>query len=207
MFKKSKLVCLIAGIFLTLTPFITSSSYAYANEAYDQSLNETQKVVDSQLKKMEHMTVSEKADEVNRLLKQYEGMSLTLDTPLSRNVKPAQPSTEVKVVNGGINFFAYNKEGINKLANIFANLSFSEGFIGGSGGVAGLIAAALGLGSALTAGLAGILAALGSYAFTYFGAARDIMREHDKAEHKKAGVRISVTEVLDITNKGINAYG
>ncbi|MTD42138.1 hypothetical protein GIX45_26630 [Erwinia sp. CPCC 100877] len=52
------------------------------------------------------------------------------------------------------------KEGINKLVNIFANLSLSESFIGGSGSVVGTITVVLGVGTALTAGLSGILVAV-----------------------------------------------
>ncbi|MGX7265710.1 hypothetical protein [Enterococcus crotali] len=207
MFKKSKFLCLIAGIFMGLIPLATSSSYVYANETYKQSLNETQKVVDEQLKKMENMTLEEKEAEVNRLLKQYDGMTVTLYTSGNPILRNAQPSTGIKVINGGMNFFAYNKAGINKLANLFGQLSFAEGASGGASGMAAIIAGALGVATAATAGLAAIIAAMGAYAFQQFADANKVMREHEKAGHSKAGVRITFTEVLDITNMGINAYG
>ncbi|MFK4568190.1 hypothetical protein [Enterococcus sp. UD-01] len=207
MTKKSKIACLIAGIFLTLIPFATSGSYVYANETYNQSLNETKKVVDKQLKKMEHMTLEEKEAEVNRLLKQYEGMTVTLYTSGNPMLRNAKPSTELKVINGGINYFAYNQAGINKLANLFGQLSFAEGTSGGAAGIAAVIAGALGVATAATAGLAAIIAAMGAYAFQRFAVANKVMREHEKAGHSKAGARITLTEVLDITKMGINAYG
>jgi hypothetical protein len=178
MAKKSKIVCLIAGIFLTLIPFVTSGSYVYANGTYNQSLNETKKFADKQLKKMEHMTLEEKEAEVNRLLKQYEGTTVTLYTSGNPMLRNAQPSTELKVINGGMNYFAYNQAGINKLANLFGQLSFAEGASGGAAGIAAVIAGA-----------------------------NKVMREHEKAGHSKAGARITLTEVLDITKMGINAYG
>ena len=56
---------------LALFPFISTGSSVYASESYNQKVNEIEKVVDNQLKKMENMTPAEKLDEVNRLLSQY----------------------------------------------------------------------------------------------------------------------------------------
>ena len=47
--------------------FISTGSSVYASESYNQKVNEIEKVVDNQLKKMENMTPAEKLDEVNRL--------------------------------------------------------------------------------------------------------------------------------------------
>ncbi|WP_202574174.1 hypothetical protein [Enterococcus faecalis] len=210
MLKKSKTICFLAMLALALFPFISTGSSVYASEVYNQKVNEIKKVVDNQLKKMENMTPAEKADEVNRLLNQYEGASVTFDNSISPDMpvfRNARPSTELRIVNGGLNFFAYNQAGINHLADLFGKLAFSEGVSGGSAGIAAIIAGALGIATAATAGLAAAIAAMGGYAFSQFGAARDIMREHEKDGDTTAGVRITVTEVLDITNKGINAYG
>lgn len=205
--KLNLLVGVLAVIFFTI-PFINTGSYVYANDLVSQDAIKTKNVVDNEVKKINNMTEDEKIVELNRLLEQYDGLSTTLDNPVisGRNVKPQQPSTEAKVVNGGLNFYAYNKAGINKLANLFANLSFSEGAAGGSAGLSATIAGALGVATAATLGFAAVLGAMGAYAAVQFNSARSIMRDHEKAGHSKAGVRVSVTEVIDITNKGINAY-
>lgn len=216
MFKKSKLFCFVLGIFLTISPFINCGSFVYAaeqNQLAVQEYNETvatyKKVIDEQLKKMETMTKEEKINEVNRLLSEHEGETITLFNPsdnFSRATRAAA-KTEVKIVNGGMNYFAYNKEGINKLANLFGGIAGGDGAAGGSAGIAAIIAGALGIATWLTAGLAALIAALGGFVATRFGTAREMLRTHEYLGHSKAGTRITVTETLDITNMGINAYG
>ncbi|WP_368556171.1 hypothetical protein [Enterococcus faecalis] len=209
MFKKSKTICFFAILALALFPFISTGSSVYASESYNQKVNEIEKVVDNQLKKMENMTPVEKLDEVNRLLSQYEGATVNFadavspDMPVLRN---ARPSTELRIVNGGLNFYAYNQAGINKLADLFAKLGLMEGASGGSGGIAAAIAGAMGIATGATAGLAAVVVALGSYASYRFATANGIMRDHEKDGDTKAGARITITETLDITNMGINAY-
>ncbi|PWI82977.1 hypothetical protein DKB98_06055 [Enterococcus faecalis] len=206
MFKKSKTICFFAMLVLALFPFISTGSSVYASESYNQKVNEIEKVVDNQLKKMENMTPAEKLDEVNRLLSQYEGATVNFadavspDMPVLRN---ARPSTELRIVNGGLNFYAYNQAGINKLADLFAKLGLMEGASGGSRGIAAAIAGAMDI---ATAGLAAVVVALGSYASYRFATANGIMRDHEKDGDTKAGARITITETLDITKMGINAY-
>lgn len=170
------------------------------NESEDLVLTDaqTQKAaeIEKEVQRLNSLPEYQKNEEIAKTLAEAEGQEFYFGENTGIATRAAA-STNAKIVNGGINFFAYNKEGVNKLANTLGSCSAASG---GATGIAALIAKfAPGISTKVAAS---IIAGIGGYVTKRFSDARTIVRK----KSTKAGVRITATETIDITSKGINAY-
>lgn len=218
--KKVKLFVLGAVLSLGLFPLIMTGTNVYAAEEimqeqteYQKNIDDYQKIIDIQQKKMASMTSDERINEINRLFNELEGTEISLSNEnifaISKSgvsKRSASGATDLKIVNGGINFWASSPAGIDELANIFGMAALGEGAAGGISGIAGTMAGLAGAATVATGGLAALLTAIGGYLAVRFNSANDILREHQAAGDHQAGVRVTTTETLDITSMGIDAY-
>lgn len=206
--KTSQLLKSVLATVLLAQPLLVTAGTVQAAETVNiqQSKNIAfQQALREQLSKMETMTETEKIEEFKKFLAQHEGETFSFIQE-GTGFRSAAITT-VKIVNGGINFWAFNPEGIDKLANTFGWAAFGEGATLGATALATGIATKLGIAAtALTGGLAAIIAGLGTYLISHFTTANNILREYEKAGATTAGVRLTATETLDISHLGPEAY-
>lgn len=163
-------------------------------------------IVEKEIDRLMSLSEEERNAEIAETFEEYEGTEFyfgeqSISSKFSVLRATATPSTNAKFINGGMNFFAYNWAGINSMANTFIHVGVANAGI--SYIVARLIKYAPTLGtkilSTFVSGLAGLVG-------LRFSQAGKKMRSFDVAGRKKGGVRITATEMLDISGKGINAY-
>lgn len=203
---KKVLIGIVCSSFLFGSAVIPVTSVMAAEDLSIQQVSEELHLTGAQEKKAEEIEKEvqrlnslpdqQRNEEIAKTLAEAEGQEFYFGEQTGI-MSRAAASTNAKIVNGGINFFAYNKEGVNKLANSLGTCATATG---GATAIAGLIAKfAPGISTKVAAS---VVAGIGGLVTKRFYDARGIVRK----KTTKAGARITVTETLDITNKGINAY-
>lgn len=160
-------------------------------------------LIEKEIERLNSLPVQQRNEEVAKSLEEAEGIDFTIDLPTENETfsimaTKAKASISGKFVNGGLNIMANNQAGVDKLGNRFAYGASAYG-LSTTGQVAIIAAFAP---AAPIAAIAGLLVGGTAYVAKRFNTARKIVR----GKSKKAGVRFTVNETLDITKRGINAY-
>ncbi|EGO2842887.1 hypothetical protein IBQ15_002643 [Enterococcus faecalis] len=203
MFRKSKLVCVIATLLLGVSTFVISGVSVYASDFEEDSVEQdftietnakwdafekelsfriansnSNNIVKRSLENVQESGITKQ--ELQELIIKYDGAERTIRT------KRAAAFSE-KFVNGGYNAFADNKSGMVALRDEL-------------GTTATLLQANGTLGGAIAGGPAGALIGLvrATILATYFRNANGHMKEWIAVGSSKGGIRITVTDEFPI---------
>lgn len=194
---------LLLGVLLLPSQYVSAaenkSTIHQVVEELELTESEKQKTLEitKEVKRLNSLTEEERNAEISKTLAEAEGQEFYFGEQTSTLGTYSVASTNAKIVNGGFNFFAYNQAGVNSLANSLATCATATG---GITFIAGLIAKfAPTISSKIAASL---LTGFGGFVTVRFADGAKIAR----SKTNKAGVRITVTETLDITSMGIDAY-
>lgn len=92
--------------------------------------------IEKEIQRLNSLSEKQRTEEIAKTLAEAEGQEFYFGEQTGV-MSRAAASTNAKIVNGGVNFFAYNKEGVNKLANTLGIIATATG---GASAIAGLIA-------------------------------------------------------------------
>lgn len=186
---------------LTVSGVAANASVEDVNNNLQQNIeltpNQEEKVqqILQEVKRLNSLPEKQRNEEISQIFAEAEGLELQMGEQTGI-MSRAAAQTEAKIINGGINSYAYNKEGVKKLVDMSNQMATTYGIINiAYGFVSYFPAIPVKVATAILAPMAGVLN-------TRFRAGCNIMR----TKTTRGGFRITLTDTLDITSKGINAY-